>query len=147
MRFTSAGDWTFAGHLHDFSTFTGDNYALAFVFNFTDGTAHGPVATGELGSSLTSVPEDNTIGLSGNDPWVAKTGRRHSPAAGSSASTLQMTLPPLSATSGMILRHSWVMWGSHSAAESLALRIQKRASPDAHPLPEPDGEPAGGNGG
>ncbi|HUA59385.1 MAG TPA: hypothetical protein VML19_11565 [Verrucomicrobiae bacterium] len=68
--FASNGGWTFSGSLHDFSTFFGDNFALGVAFNFTDDAVHGAMVTGELGSSLTSNPEDIKFGKSGNDPWL-----------------------------------------------------------------------------
>ena len=93
VQFASNGDWTFSGHLHDFSTFTGDNYAFGFVFNFTDGGAHGPAVTGQLGSSLTSLPESKTFGVSGNDPWVALNWQKAFPNGGISACTPPTTSP------------------------------------------------------
>ena len=68
--FASNGGWTFSGSLHDFSTVFGDNFALGFAFNFTDDAVHGPSVSGELGSSLTSNPEDFRFGINNNDPWL-----------------------------------------------------------------------------
>jgi hypothetical protein len=81
--FASNGDWTFTGYLHDYSTFTGDNYAFAFAFNFVgNGTAHAYIVTGRLGSSLTSNPESVSFGIHGNDPWVAENWRQAFPTGG-----------------------------------------------------------------
>jgi hypothetical protein len=81
--FASNGDWTFTGYLHDYSTFTGDNYAFAFAFNFVgNGTASAYIVTGKLGSSLTSNPESVSFGVHGNDPWVAQNWRQAFPNGG-----------------------------------------------------------------
>jgi hypothetical protein len=82
VAFASNGDWTFAGRLHDFSSVFGDNFALGFAFNFTDGKAHGPAATGVLGSSLTRNPETQTFGISGNDPWLVQNWQKAFPSGG-----------------------------------------------------------------
>jgi hypothetical protein len=81
--FASNGDWTFTGYLHDYSTFTGDNYAFAFAFNFTNnGSAQAYMVTGALGSSLTRTPESVSFGVHGNDPWVAQNWRQAFPSGG-----------------------------------------------------------------
>ena len=68
--FASNGNWNLVARMHDFSTVFGDNFALGFAFNFTDGRAHGPSATGVLGSSLTRTPDSLTVAVHGNDPWL-----------------------------------------------------------------------------
>ncbi len=66
-----------------YSTFTGDNYAFAFAFNFkSNGTAQAYMVTGRLGSSLTRNPESVNFGVHGNDPWVAENWRQAFPNGG-----------------------------------------------------------------
>ncbi len=82
ITFASNGDWALTAHMHDFSTVFGDNFALGFAFNFTDGRVHGAVAIGVLGSSLTRTPENLPVGRHNNDPWVKQNWQKAFPSGG-----------------------------------------------------------------
>jgi hypothetical protein len=62
------GTWQFTGSVHDNSTWYGDNYAIAFVFN---GLGHGGGAEGSLGAKYSGPPVNGTFNVGGKDPWIA----------------------------------------------------------------------------
>jgi hypothetical protein len=65
------GGWFFGGHLDDNSEVVGDNYAVGFSVPSGPRAPLG-VATGELGSNLTSKPQHVNFRVGGRDEWIQR---------------------------------------------------------------------------